>query len=52
MDDSASINDKARANIERNKHMQDEVLAISRESQELHRETNRLLNEILVRLQR
>ncbi len=52
MDDSADINRKARENLDRSEAMQKEVLEISRESQQLHRETNRLLGEILAKLQR
>ncbi len=52
MDDSADINQKARENLDRSEAMQNEVLEIARESRDLHRETNKLLSEILVRLQR
>ncbi len=52
MDDSADINQKARENLDRSEAMQKEVLDITRESQQLHRETNRLLGEILAKLQR
>ena len=52
MDDSADINRKARENLDRSEAMQNEILEITRESQKLHRETNRLLAEILVKLQR
>ncbi len=52
MDDSADINRKARENLDRSEAMQKEVLEITRESQQLHRETNRLLAEILAKLQR
>ncbi|MDJ0700235.1 MAG: hypothetical protein QNJ07_10285 [Woeseiaceae bacterium] len=52
MDDSADINRKARENLDRSEAMQKEVLEITRESQQLHRETNRLLAEMLAKLQR
>ena len=46
MDDGASINEKARENIERAGAMQDEMLAIVRESRDLHVESNALLKKI------
>lgn len=52
IDDSADINRLARENLQRAEGLQNEVLEISRGSQELHRETNRLLGEILARLQK
>lgn len=51
MDDSADINRQARKNLDRSEVMQKEVLEITRESQQLHRETNRLLAQILAKLQ-
>jgi len=50
MDESSDINKRARENLDRGEAMQKEVLEISRSSQELHRETNRLLSEILTKL--
>jgi hypothetical protein len=52
MDDSADINQQARENLERGEAMQQEVLQIARDSRDLHEETNRLLGEILLKLQR
>ncbi len=52
MDDSAAINQQARENLDRTQAMQDEVLAITRQSRDLHAETNTILKEILVKLQR
>lgn len=52
MDDSASINNLARENLDRAEKMQDEVLAISRESRDLHKETNELLRQMLDALKR
>lgn len=52
MDESASINQQARENLDRTQAMQDEVLDIARETRDLHAETNKILKEILLRLQR
>ncbi len=52
MDDSAAINQQARENLDRTQAMQDEVLAIARETRDLHAESNALLKEILLKLQR
>ncbi|MGI9237983.1 MAG: hypothetical protein ACR2QZ_11335 [Woeseiaceae bacterium] len=47
MDDSAAINEKARANIDRAEGLQDELLAIARDSRDLNLESNVLLRQIL-----
>lgn len=47
MDESAAINNQARENLERAAGMQDEVLAVARESRDLQAETNRLLAALL-----
>ncbi len=47
MDESAAINSQARENLERAAGMQDEVLAVARESRDLQAETNRLLAALL-----
>lgn len=47
MDDSAAINDKARQNIDRAEELQDELLAIARESRDLQSENNALLKQML-----
>ncbi|MGI9234450.1 MAG: hypothetical protein ACR2RD_12515 [Woeseiaceae bacterium] len=47
MDDSAAINEKARANIDRAEGLQDEILAIARDSRDLNLESNVLLRQIL-----
>ena len=52
MDDSAAINEQARENLDRTQAMQDEVLAIARETRDLQAEANAILKDILVRLQR
>ena len=52
MDETAAINEKARENVERAQAMQDEVLAITRQSLELQAENNKTLKEILAALQR
>ena len=52
MDDSASLNDKASANLDRAEKLQDEVLAIARESRDLQAENNRLLGQMLETLRR
>lgn len=52
MDDSASLNERGRENLDRAEKMQDEVLAIARESRDLQAENNELLRKILDSLQR
>lgn len=52
MDDTASINQKARENIDRAQSLQDEVLAIARESRDLQADNNELLRKMLDALQR
>lgn len=52
MDDSAAINEKARENVDRAQAMQDEVLAISRESLKLQSQNNETLRKILDALNR
>ena len=52
IDETAAINDKARENVDRAKAMQDEVLAISRESLELQAQNNATLKKILAALSR
>jgi hypothetical protein len=47
MDQTAAINEKANANLDRSDKMQDEVLAIAREARDLHAEGNALLKEML-----
>lgn len=47
MDDSASINEKARQNIDRAEGLQDEILAIARETRDLQSDNNALLKQIL-----
>ncbi len=47
MDDSAAINDKARENIDRAEELQDELLAIARETRDLQSESNALLKQML-----
>jgi len=47
LDDTAAINDKARENVERAQAMQDELLAISRQSLELQAQNNDTLKKIL-----
>ena len=47
MDDSASINEKARQNIDRAEGLQDELLAIARESRDLQSQNNALLKQML-----
>lgn len=46
MNEAAEINQQARQNIERSAALQEEVINISRQSLELHSETNRLLEDI------
>lgn len=52
IDDTAAINEKARENVDRAKALQDEVLAISRESLELQAQNNEVLKKILEALSR
>ena len=52
MDETAAINEKARENVDRAQAMQDEVLAISRQSLELQAENNATLKNILEALRR
>ena len=52
MDESASINQQASGNLDRAEKMQDEVLAIARESRDLHIESNKLLKDVLDTLKR
>jgi len=52
MDDSASINDKARENLVRSEKLQDEVLAIARETRDLQAENNELLKQMVAALNR
>ena len=52
MDETAAINEKARENVERAQAMQDELLAITRQSHELQAENNATLKKILDALQR
>lgn len=47
MDDSAAINDKARQNIDRAEGLQDEILAIARETRNLQADNNELLRQML-----
>ena len=47
LDDTAAINEKARENVNRAQAMQDEVLAISRDSLELQAQNNATLKKIL-----
>lgn len=47
MDDSATINQKARENIDRAEGLQDEILALARETRDLQSENNALLREML-----
>lgn len=52
MDESAAINQKASDNLDRAKSMQDELLAISRETRDLQAENNALLTQMLEALKR
>ena len=52
MDETAAINEKAGENVDRAQAMQDEVLAISRESLQLQAQNNELLKKILAALER
>ncbi len=47
MDDSASINEQARQNIDRAEGLQDELLAIARETRDLQSQNNALLQQML-----
>ncbi len=47
MDDSADINEKARQNIDRAEGLQDELLAIARETRDLQSDNNDLLKQML-----
>jgi len=47
MDDSAMINQKARENIDRAEGLQDEILALARETRDLQSDNNALLREML-----
>jgi len=47
MDDSADINEKARQNIDRAEGLQDELLAIARETRDLQSDNNDLLKQVL-----
>lgn len=47
MDETSEINQKARENIERAEGLQDEVLAIARETRDLQSESNALLKQVL-----
>lgn len=52
MDDTASINKMARENLDRAQGMQDEVLAIARETRDLQADNTRILKQMLEALQR
>ncbi len=52
MDDSASINEKARQNIDRAEGLQDELLAIARENRDLQAENNALLKQLVEALKK
>ncbi len=52
MDDSASINDQARENLDRSEKMQKEIIEISRRTLELQESNNRLLEDIRDSLKR
>lgn len=52
MDDSANINEKARQNIDRAEKLQDELLAIARETRDLQSQNNELLRKMLDTLQK
>ena len=47
MDETAAINQQARENLDRAEKMQNEVLAIARESRDLQAESNELLRQML-----
>lgn len=52
MDETAEINQQARTNLDRAEKMQNEVLSIARESRDLQKDNNDLLNKMLQALQR
>ena len=52
MDDTEAINQKASDNLDRAQSMQDEVLAIARETRDLQAENNELLKQMLEALKR
>lgn len=52
MDETAAINAQARENIDRAKGLQDELLAIARDSRDLQAENNKLLKEAVEALKR
>ncbi len=52
MDDTSAINQKARENIDRAQGLQDEVLAIARETRDLQSDNNELLRKMLEALKR
>ncbi len=52
MDDSAAINDKARENIDRAEGLQNEILAIARETRDLQADNNELLRRMLGALEK
>ena len=52
MDDSASINEQARQNIDRAEGLQDELLTIARETRDLQSQNNELLRKMLAALQK
>lgn len=52
MDDSAAINEKAKANIDRAEGLQDELLTIARENRDLQSENNELLRKMLEAMSR
>lgn len=52
MDDSSDINQKARENIDRAQNMQDEVLALARETRDLQTQNNELLKQMLEAMKR
>lgn len=47
MDETAAINEQAKATFDRSEKMQEEVLSIAREARGLHVEGNALLKEML-----
>lgn len=52
MDETAAINQQARENLDRAASMQDEVIAIARETRDLQAENNELLRKLVDALQR
>jgi len=52
LDDSEAINQKAKQNIDRAEKLQDELLAIARETRDLHSQNNELLKKMLDALQK